>query len=748
MPAGPDDGIRLLGDVLPYADGAEDRLLEVMSSTQDRSALSDELPEAIVDWPTRYHLSRLRANLLRPLAVPEGARVLDVGAGTGALSRHLGERGASVVALEGSLDRARVAAERCRDLPNVEVVCGPLGELDDAEGFDLVVVCGVLEYAHAVMGGDAGADAFLSALRRSCRDDGAMVLAIENRLGLKYLLGYAEDHLGRPWIGLEGYPDEPGVRTWSRAVLGSMLTDAGFDVARWLFPFPDYKLPVTVLSEAAYRLPDAARFVDQLVGTPVLDLAHPPVLLTDDRAAHRSLLEGGLGPEVANSLVAVAGRPGGLVDDLVDDDVLAWRFGDERCRAWLRTTVVHAADGERRVRQVRPDGEPGGERRQGWLRQALVDDGPYVLGDTLQQQALDAARRHDLDGVRDVLVRWRHHLRSLEQPPSGDAPANPFRTSTTVAVLPEDHLDVALDNFVDGADGLRFIDPEWHLAGGVDAELAVARSLWGLARTFVTTGVGHPWADELTVDELAAALGAMAGAQVGTAVLERWWAAEAELQHLVRGEPVDQVVGEHRRIGQLSRLDLDVVRSLPVTRLMATAAQLGLDDGSGEPRTVREALAEGERRRQRLDAVVAEQNATLSELRGDLGRVLAHGHRLEDELEKVTVRAGELEFELGHTTLHAHQLEDLRDALTSDRDRWQEHAGNLERILEQDRTNLNAEITRLAELSVDLRRQLELARADADGLRATLEAVYARLPYRVYAKARRSALELRRRLGR
>ena len=86
----PDSGVRLLGEALPYADGAEARLLDVVRAASDRRAGSDELFRSVEDWPTRYHLSRLRANLLRPLVVGEGLRVLDVGAGTGALSRWLG----------------------------------------------------------------------------------------------------------------------------------------------------------------------------------------------------------------------------------------------------------------------------------------------------------------------------------------------------------------------------------------------------------------------------------------------------------------------------------------------------------------------------------------------------------------------------------------------------------------------------------------------------------------------------------
>lgn len=728
MPIDPDSGVRLLGDVLPYADGAEDQLAQVMAAADDRSSLSDELPASIVDWPTRYHLSRLRSNLLRPLRLPAGARVLDVGAGTGALSRYLGEQGLDVVALEGSLDRARVAASRCADLPDVEVVCGPVADFEDADGFDLVVVCGVLEYAHAVIGGEASAASFLDHVRSLCRPDGTLVLAIENRLGLKYLLGYAEDHLGRPWIGLEGYPDEPGVRTWSRRQLGQLLGDAGFGAQRWLFPFPDYKLPVTVLAEPAYDQPDAVRLVDQLVSLPVLDYANPAQLLTDDRAAHGSLVEGGLGPEVANSLLVVASATDAGPDALVDPDVLAWRFGDERRRPWLRTTVVRADGDGRHVTQVRPDGgADADEQVDGWLRQVLVPEAPYHRGPTLQQLALEAARRHDLDELRAVLRRWRDHLRTLEAPVGDAVGAHPFVPDGTVAVLPEDHLDVAFDNFVATDDGLAFIDPEWQLAGGVAVELAVDRALWGLARRFVTTGVEQPWALELTVDELTAALGAMVDEDVTAERLERWWVAEAQLQERVRGEDPEVVAGEHRHIGSLARTSLAVSRHLPFTRLQALAALLPADDGTDEQRTIGVALREGARADERLQAVLAEQNTALVELREDLVRVVAHGDRLETELD--------------HARLHASQLEDARQVLG-------DQVGELTREvhrLEGHVASLEATVVEVSADRDDVRADRDRIKAEAAGLRAALEHIYRQLPYRVYSKTRRVLAGLRHR---
>ena len=53
---------------IAYSDGdeVEQRLARLIAATTDRSVLSDELKQHITDWPSLYHLSSSRANILRP----------------------------------------------------------------------------------------------------------------------------------------------------------------------------------------------------------------------------------------------------------------------------------------------------------------------------------------------------------------------------------------------------------------------------------------------------------------------------------------------------------------------------------------------------------------------------------------------------------------------------------------------------------------------------------------------------------
>ncbi len=525
--------VRIIGPSLPYADDAEARILDAINSASDCSAGSDELERLIDDWPSRYHLSGARAGLLVPFRLGPDQRVLEVGAGCGAITRHLGETGAQVVAIEGNHTRAQAAAFRCRDLASVEVLGGPLAALEDTQGFDVVVVIGVLEYAGDDAGGGDGAAAFLNQLRSLLRDDGCLILAIENQLGLRYLLGYPEDHLGQPWVGVAGYPGTRGVQTYSRRALTDRLESSGFVRQRWYFPFPDYKLPRLILADAAYDQPDAVAFVDQLVRSPAprdeRDTAPP----CEERAAHRTFLEAGLGREVANAFVVCASGHAGDPTRLAPTNGLAWILSQGRARPWRRLKLIEQRATERVVHST-PLWSPMSADKDAsnpapWLRHKARGEQAYAAGVTVEQQVLDACRQGDPRAVTNLLVKWNDFLGQRERPgaPGVDA-VHPLLGADTTMRLPQGMADVDLANFVCDATGtLHYIDDEWQAAGGVDGRLARLRALWHLAVDMVTSRILHPWPEHETPVALFRALATATGLTLIDEDLSRLFRAES-----------------------------------------------------------------------------------------------------------------------------------------------------------------------------------------------------------------------------
>jgi SAM-dependent methyltransferase len=239
-----------------YSDGeaTEVQLYEILSAAEDLSSSSKELQSQIVDWPTEYHLSETRANLLRPLNLHGVTRVLELGCGCGSISRYLGEQaGVSVDAIEGSPIRAALAKLRCIDLDNVTISSANFNDIEFPQGYyDLVLFVGVTEYAGRFSNRATDQEAVQDLLRlgqKAAKPDGITLVAIENRAGLKYLLGANEDHYAVPYIGLDDYPYSTGIRTYTKFEWQAQIDAAGFSAYQFIYPFPDYKVPTLMVKE-------------------------------------------------------------------------------------------------------------------------------------------------------------------------------------------------------------------------------------------------------------------------------------------------------------------------------------------------------------------------------------------------------------------------------------------------------------------------------------------------------------------
>jgi cyclopropane fatty-acyl-phospholipid synthase-like methyltransferase len=634
--------VKRIGAGVPYADGAESEVLAALRRCDDVSWSSDELQEHIVDWPTLVHFSYQRTHLLKPLRIGPGMRVLDVGAGTGALTRHVAEQGATVVALEGNMTRAEAAAERCRDLDGVDVFCGSLDDLDLSERFDLVLLVGVLEYAGAALGGSDGAQAMLRRARSHLRENGVVAVAIENQLGLKYLLGGREDHLAKPWVGIDGYPGPPGVRTWSRRVLRAMLAEAGLVEQHWLAPFPDYKLPTVVLDERLYERADAAELIEQLVPHPVAFHDQAPLRLADAAAAHRVWAEAGMAPEVASSFLIVAGSAGAALADIVPQDTLAWMFGSFRRPPWRRERLLTDAMRLVTVGDTRP-------HRREWIGQGPGEERSFVRGRTLALDALDAVRAHDLDSLGAVLRRWRDELAARSVEIGEVAPGvHPFLLPDATRGLPDGLFDASLANFVQTDEGLALIDDEWRTCGTVDCRVAEYRALWSLAVDIVSRGIVHPWGETASINDIVGRLQALTGSTIEPRVVTAWRKAELELQRLIAGTRAVEMTARwidgtrtsaDVRPRQQADVELERLRD-ELPRLRADVVRL-----EGERAHLSAERAEYLSQRDHFEGVIAAQQAEINRLRGVRGFVgqLVRRHRL---LRAIAARVG---FRQSHT---------------------------------------------------------------------------------------------------
>ena len=230
-------------DIYSDGDETENSILEIV---KERKKL-DELEE--ISWPLLYHLSPVRENICNWYPFVPGSRVLEVGAGCGAVTGALCGKGLDVYSVDLSLRRSTINYERHKECEELHLMVGNLNDMSFDEPFDYILVNGVLEYAGKFTEGENPHKTFLEKLRSFIKPTGILLLAIENRLGLKYFAGAPEDHIGEPFVGLRGYDSDTGIKTFSKSELSGLLEQSGFGTYRFYYPYPDYKFPMEIFTD-------------------------------------------------------------------------------------------------------------------------------------------------------------------------------------------------------------------------------------------------------------------------------------------------------------------------------------------------------------------------------------------------------------------------------------------------------------------------------------------------------------------
>ncbi len=229
-----------------YSDGEiEDVMLRIVQQEE-----SYEQTLIIEDnWALLYHLSPIRENLLEWYDFGRGKNLLEIGAGCGALTGLFCRKCAHVTAIDLSRRRSLINAYRNQGVDNLEITVGNFEDIRIEEKFDYVTLIGVLEYAIYYINSENPFVDMLKKAKRYLKPDGKLIIAIENKYGIKYWAGAREDHTGGLADGLTGYPGVQRVRTFSKEGLEKLIGEAGFGSARFYYPLPDYKLPMEVYSE-------------------------------------------------------------------------------------------------------------------------------------------------------------------------------------------------------------------------------------------------------------------------------------------------------------------------------------------------------------------------------------------------------------------------------------------------------------------------------------------------------------------
>lgn len=334
-----------------YTDGViEDEMLQIAKEHTEK-----EWNQVIAEsksWPILYHFSHIRENILSWIPFTGEEKVLEIGSGCGAVTGALCKKAKSVTCIELSRKRSQINAWRHRDYDNLKILMGNFQDVEKTltEKYDYITLIGVFEYAEAYIQSRTPYVDFLKIISRHLKPEGKIILAIENRFGLKYWAGCTEDHFGTLFEGLEGYPVTSGVKTFTRKEFLKILKEAGDLKASWYYPFPDYKLPMTIYSDR--RLPAKGELNRVETNYDRLRLQ-----LFQESPVYDSLLDNDLYPQFANSFLLMIGK------EETKPEIDYVKFSNERDPLFALRTDICEENGQKYVRKL-----PSDERAAGHVK--------------------------------------------------------------------------------------------------------------------------------------------------------------------------------------------------------------------------------------------------------------------------------------------------------------------------------------------------------------------------------------------
>ncbi|MDH3638713.1 MAG: class I SAM-dependent methyltransferase, partial [Gammaproteobacteria bacterium] len=526
---------------IAYSDGAkaEAYLRDVLTNASDLSSRSSELHAKAIDWASEYHLSPLRANLLRAVNLSKMSRVLELGCGCGAITRYLGEQGLEVDAVEGSRVRAELAALRCRGLNNVNVVSANFNDLKFPEStYDAVFLIGVTEYAKRFSQKKEGSDeesvtALLQTAKRALAPGGMIVIAIENRTGLKYMLGTHEDHHGKRYIGIHNYhPDSAGMRTYDKSQWQRILKNAGIVNAEFLLPFPDYKLPTVVLAERyaqdnpyAYCHLDNIRSRDYVLP---LELERPESLFWEALSGANTLADH------ANSFLIVVSDDPRRVAEVCDKD---FAHLPEFQRPAVLSCIVSKKRDELVVDRVRitdPHATQDGHDLGGIVHRVGVE--PFHRGTLLSiEWARSLLIEEEVGGFESCLSTYHRFLadyRAKQRLPIDILPAN-------IVVTPEGEYAV--------------FDQEWEVDKELDGDFVFFRAIIWFALRYHQRQALEVIRRRLRIEDVRSFVKYAfntVGRAIGDELLEKYLQTEQDFQSRIKGTQSDPIALDSLLVGE------------------------------------------------------------------------------------------------------------------------------------------------------------------------------------------------------
>lgn len=194
-------------------------------------------------------LSKYKKNILNWYPFESESSVLELGGDFGDITEILTEKCKEVVTIEPELEKAKAIEENKNIKSNIEIITDNIKELKIFKKFDYIVMIGINEKIEKIYGENIKLNEFIKKIEYLLKPTGKLLLAVDNKFGLRFFAGDTENVLNKKFCSLIGYNnEEKKIETFTKNILQEILNNNGYKT-NFYYPLPDYKMVDVIFSD-------------------------------------------------------------------------------------------------------------------------------------------------------------------------------------------------------------------------------------------------------------------------------------------------------------------------------------------------------------------------------------------------------------------------------------------------------------------------------------------------------------------
>ena len=226
---------------------AEYKVIKNFVNKYEESEYEDKIVE--FDSQKLQYFSTMGSNILNWYSFEKDATILEIGGNLGEITGVLCKTASKVISVEEDLKKAEIISMRHKNKENLEIIVGDFKNIDfKGMKFDYITLIGSLPYVCKTQG--ISSSEFLRQLDDLLKPNGKLLIAVDNRFGMRYFTGNPDFYLNKKFVTLLNYNnEEEKLETYTRQKLINILDENNYREKKFYYPLPDYRIPNVIFSD-------------------------------------------------------------------------------------------------------------------------------------------------------------------------------------------------------------------------------------------------------------------------------------------------------------------------------------------------------------------------------------------------------------------------------------------------------------------------------------------------------------------